>query len=407
GWFTHPALKTGNNKDDSGNFATLDLIKALEWIQNNIEEFGGDPNRITIAGQSAGCMNVWGLLQSPLADGKFHRAICSSGIPNAYPPATGYIQSGDLLNKLLIKDGYASNTIEAIAFAAQQSNTWIADYLRSQPVEELVTRAPSPVIFGHFTDGTVIRTGGYASLIAGNYNKVPLMLGSTKDEGTLFTSLLGFYKPDLVELWDMINNDPTNLEVSNIVKDEVYPFYAPLHETLSFALNLTIDNVMRYLRLIDGHLVSSDLYRYNMNWDSIPVPWKEVFGAAHGIDIPFFLGNFTTDEPSFVNFAWSESNRLQREALSAVMMTYFAEFMRTGNPNASGDGLPTWSDWSNFFIFNKRMIFDNNYHMSSYDFFNVDFMNLYNNLQVDQQALTNQMEEDYQLRLDDSDVSYQ
>ncbi|MCP4195962.1 MAG: carboxylesterase/lipase family protein, partial [Proteobacteria bacterium] len=77
GWFAHSSLRTGdsgNEYDDSGNFGTLDLVKALNWISKNIEAFGGDPENVTIAGQSAGCHNVLSLLISPEAENIFHHA---------------------------------------------------------------------------------------------------------------------------------------------------------------------------------------------------------------------------------------------------------------------------------------------------------------------------------------------
>ena len=79
GWFNHSALRTGDALDDSGNFGTLDVIKALEWVSKNISHFGGNPDNVTIAGQSAGGYNVLSLMLSPLAEGLFHRAVVQSG----------------------------------------------------------------------------------------------------------------------------------------------------------------------------------------------------------------------------------------------------------------------------------------------------------------------------------------
>ena len=79
GWFTHPDLATGNVLDDSGNYGTLDVIRALEWVQDNIAEFGGDPNNVTVFGESAGAFDTLAMMASPLAKGLFHRAIVQSG----------------------------------------------------------------------------------------------------------------------------------------------------------------------------------------------------------------------------------------------------------------------------------------------------------------------------------------
>ena len=89
GFFNHPALKTGDEAGDSGNFAILDLIAALKWVQANIKNFGGNPGNVTIAGESAGGTDVFTLVLSPMAKGLFHRAIVESGSIKPVTPAQG------------------------------------------------------------------------------------------------------------------------------------------------------------------------------------------------------------------------------------------------------------------------------------------------------------------------------
>ncbi len=123
GWFRHAALRgeDSNDLDRSGNFGTLDLIQALQWIHENVAAFGGDPGNITISGQSAGGANVFSLLLAPPARGLFHRAIVESGGPGTYPTAMGENftddaepghanSSNEVLVRLLIKDGLALET---------------------------------------------------------------------------------------------------------------------------------------------------------------------------------------------------------------------------------------------------------------------------------------------------------
>ena len=85
GWFTHPAIQgLQNGLDKTSNFGTLDIIEALKWVQKNIQNFGGDPNNITIFGESAGGHNVLSLLASPLSEGLFHKAISQSGYTTTF-----------------------------------------------------------------------------------------------------------------------------------------------------------------------------------------------------------------------------------------------------------------------------------------------------------------------------------
>ncbi|MBM3132350.1 MAG: carboxylesterase family protein, partial [Chloroflexi bacterium] len=109
GWFTHPALRNGDPDDDSGNYGTLDLIQALEWIRDNIAAFGGDPDRVTITGESAGAMNVLSLIISPRAKGLFHRAVVQSGQAVAIPVADGEASAEEVLLKLSMNDGSAAD----------------------------------------------------------------------------------------------------------------------------------------------------------------------------------------------------------------------------------------------------------------------------------------------------------
>jgi para-nitrobenzyl esterase len=109
GFFSHPALRSGDEKSDSGNFALLDLIQALSWVKANIKNFGGNPENVTIAGESAGGQNVFCLISSPLAKGLFHRAISESGVIRPSTPAQGAAHMDSIIAKLLVKDGKAAD----------------------------------------------------------------------------------------------------------------------------------------------------------------------------------------------------------------------------------------------------------------------------------------------------------
>jgi para-nitrobenzyl esterase len=400
GWLYNSALQDGDALDNSGNFLTLDLIKGLEWVRDNIGQFGGNPNSVTIAGQSAGCINAWGLLQSPLAEALVDRMICMSGLPNAYPTSLGQLQSNAMLDQLLIEKGYAGDKLQAAAFRQKQSASWIRAFLRGLPATDIVRHTPSPVVMGHFTDGTVIPWAGYADLITGGYNQVPMILGTTKDEGSYFAGeLLGYFKPNHAQMWDLVNNqNPANLSVTDVVKPELYPSYRPVHRALSLGIDLTVDNICRYLRLLQGNI-----YRYNFDWDDAPAPWKEAFGAVHGMDIPFMFGNFPlAPQQDLMRFMSSSATQSQRTALSDKFTQYLAQFMRTGNPNKASDGLPDWPDWSNFWLYQKRLILDNSVRSSLHNLWLSDVNAALDQLGTDDRQKVLEFLKNRQVRLEDA-----
>ena len=344
GWFTHPALRTGNAVDDSGNYGTLDLIQALKWIHENIEAFGGDPSNVVITGESAGGINVCSLILSPLADGLFHKGLVESGMTVSAPSADGESSAQDVLMMLLINDGIASDTSEAKANLESMSNTEVQAYLRSKKPEEIFACYETKE-FGLITlpqifeDGTVIVSDGVVAFDTGTYpNKVPLIIGSNKEELKMFlfseSGIVG--KPDL---YQTVTSYGSDLWKVNGVDD--------------------------LIRKLSSYPDQPDIYAYQFNWGAwkedgsspIPAPHDLTLGAAHSLDVPFFLGN-----PSFnvimTDWVFSEENRPGREALTNAMMAYVAQFTRTGNPNMPGSGLPDWKPWTNGENEPKCILFD-------------------------------------------------
>jgi len=137
GWFTHPALRQGESAlDDSGNYGTLDIIKALEWVRDNINAFGGDPNNVTIAGESAGAINVLSLIISPAASSLFHKAIAQSGLLSPVPLSAGDSYANTVIEALLANDGTPEDQAQSVR--ESMTDAEIEAYLRSKSTEEFL-----------------------------------------------------------------------------------------------------------------------------------------------------------------------------------------------------------------------------------------------------------------------------
>jgi para-nitrobenzyl esterase len=339
GWFTCEALRSdepGAELDNSGNYGTLDLIQALTWVKDNIAAFGGDPGRVTVAGESAGAINIFSLLISPQAAGLFHGAIAQSGMPIALPVAAGEESSRETILKLLLADGTASDNVAAQARLNQMSDDDVSAYLRAKPPDKLLG-AYEATGFGMisfpfiFEDGTVIPEAGFDVLETGNYaNKVPIIIGSNKEETKIF---LAFANSALSK------NEALYQKVASVTSD--------LWKAKG------VDEMARKLRF---QADQPAVYAYQFLWGAadasgksvIPGEWGFKLGACHAMDVPFFFGNWNFFGVDFLSGAvFNEQNRPGREALCNDMQAYLAQFVRTGDPSPDGSGLVEWTPWSN------------------------------------------------------------
>src|SRR5262245_24292315 len=164
GFLTHPELTKESERNTSGNYGLLDVVAALQWVQINIAAFGGDPQRVTIAGQSAGAMAVHALTASPLAKGLFHRAIAESG------SGIGR-RTRDL----------AEAEKEGVKFAASKSAQSLRE-LRAMTVNDL--NSGGGIRFGPVIDGLFLPADIAAIITNGKQNDVPMLTGLTADEGS-------------------------------------------------------------------------------------------------------------------------------------------------------------------------------------------------------------------------------
>jgi para-nitrobenzyl esterase len=375
GWFAHPALNTGDALRDSGNFALLDLIQALKFVKGNVANFGGDPNNVTIAGQSAGSTNVNALVVSPLAAGLFHKAISMSGGLGGSSVTAAVNKSNAIINALLIKDRLATDKASADTYRTAQSNDWIRNYLMTKTAADLYGIQVDPTggkwgtgsrtfepgsttatLWGTvapIADGTVQPTNAGNAVRAGTFNKVPMLVGNTSEEGKLFSSAFktddytrvkwmnGTYQGTIsgLKLEDLIDGSiVTPLTVENY---NTYTFNnanritpGPSISTATF-LGLGVSSNTAYYGQVP-------IYMYNFKWNKQPAPWNDVYGAWHTEDIPFIFGAFGMNLNAF---GWSAANEPGRLALSNIMQKSVSAFMRTGNPNNPSLGA-NWEQWA-------------------------------------------------------------
>lgn len=345
GWLNIPAVKTGDPLEDSGNFGLLDIHESLVWVNENIKAFGGNPNNVTISGQSAGGRDVMATLISPLFKGDFHKAIALSGGMTVTDPQVGQEIATRALGKLVVEDSIKATNEEAIEWL-NGSFKEASDYLKKLSGERmagLMTNAAIRMeVFPHlFADGVVIPKEGFGVFETGEYNKVPIILGSDYSEFSVFAAT----DPLFVKAF----YDGT-LETDEILSDQ-FEFVNKYGSMLYSGFNA--DKSAEKLAEIEEQ---PGVYAYRFIWgedDTILSPgWGTLLGAFHGIDMDFVTGKNET----FVQTNYTEANRSGREALTRIMHQYIKNFLHTGNPN--GAGLVDWSPWSNSNGEPKLIVFD-------------------------------------------------
>ena len=359
GWFTHPAiqgLQTGIDK--SSNFGTLDIIEALKWVQSNISLFGGDPDNVTIFGESAGGHNVLSLLASQQAKGLFHKAISQSGYTTSIDVNAAYKQDKDtptsnhttfnIVNRIL-KQKSINNDQETID--KSELRAMLLD-LKSEEFFSYYADRPSYEEIPLLTaDDVVVPLIGLSNALSSkdHLNVVPTIAGSNRDE---------------VKLWLGSAEYFVDLKFSPIGKLLGIPKVSLKDEEAFEIFNHYRSSAWK-LRGVDGPLRSmkeagnKNLYAYRYDWDDhrrfIVGDFRKLIGAAHATEIPLLTGNNKlVGDYGFLIYPRGPSKRFT----SKNMMKFWANFAKEGAPGKSTNSIK-WdayddADRSNFMILDRR-----------------------------------------------------
>lgn len=318
GWFASPFFsETAEGLDKSYNFGHLDIIKGLEWVNQNISSFGGDKNNVTIFGESAGGSNTLTMIASPLAEGLFHKAISQSGYVSSY--SAEYAES---ISELSSKNIFAEN----IKYLTDSNE--IVDYLQgltqTEVYEKYIATAEKyvyPITPITIRDGIVIpKEGVYKALEKTDPNLV-VVAGTNKDEMNYWFVYSEYFYDTSFEIRRTLKRSEANLRSWNKYRSAIWR-YRGAEEPLR-RMSKSNDN----------------LYSYRLDWDEeddgIFGDYSLFVGAAHGIDIPFIANSFDMEQiPWYIkNILFPESTAEGRDALSALMMRYWGNIAKYGDPN--------------------------------------------------------------------------
>jgi para-nitrobenzyl esterase len=305
GFLSHPDLRKENQENASGNYGLLDQIAALRWVHENISAFGGDPQRVTVAGQSAGSASVHHLIATPLAKGLFQRAIAESG-------------SGMGID---VPDAAASDATGAQLVGAAGVQDIAA--LRQLPAARL-EQAAGGLKFDPTVDGLVLPNRNY---IDRNTNDVPVLTGLTADEGSSMSSSYGQATAD-----SWANTIRTRYKALAPAFAAEYPAQTDV-QAQGAARQLERDrgiaSAYTWAKKRMAHS-SQPIYLYLFSHVE-PGPDAAEYGAFHSSEIPYLFG--VLDDAG---------RHMSQEdfRLSKLIEDYWMNFVRHGNPN--GPQLPAW-----------------------------------------------------------------
>jgi para-nitrobenzyl esterase len=338
GWFTHPDIQ-GNQEDidKTSNFGTLDIIHALKWVNENISNFGGDKNNVTIFGESAGGHNVLSLLVSPLAKGLFHKAISQSGYTTSISAQKAYKQteysdtsantSSEFVRKTLSKFDNKPTDTRQMLLALSVEDIYQEYIGKSNLNIPLLTN-----------DGIVIPRIGLKNALSKkeHVQDIPFIAGSNRDEvklwlgsATYFVELKFSFLGNIFNVPRVKLKDKDAFEAFNYYRSNAWQIRG-VDEPLSALKSAGFNN----------------LYAYRYDWDDhrkyLIGDFQELIGAAHATEIPLLTGNNKlVGEYGFFIYPNGPSKRFT----SKNMMKFWTHFAKTGTPGSSSNGIK----WNSYF----------------------------------------------------------
>ena len=318
GFLSHPELSAENKEGVSGNYGFMDQIAALEWVQRNIEAFGGDKDNVTIFGESAGGTSVNFLCASPKTKGLFHKAIMQSP----------WLHWANGPNNTYLKKPFANNKSGEDAgadwgkLATKEDGNHLAKLRNMDAFDILKVGAFAPQVV---VDGVYMNDMIDHVFFKGEQHDIPVLVGTNRNEGNFFTNFIKplpyeRFKKNLKSFYGTETEKvaaiyvPKNKERANRVRSQFVTDVWFLEPTVTILRGM--------------EKVKSQAYQYEF---SVPNRKNPRAGTPHAMDLTYVFNTLSKDATEMDH------------KVSRAMLSYWSQFAKTGNPNKNG--LPTWPEY--------------------------------------------------------------
>ena len=314
GFFAHPSLVQKSDNEMVGNYGLLDVISALEWIQRNIHQFNGDPNNVTVFGESAGASLISYLMITPESKGLFHKAISQSAAVGLAPDTHIKNRVGFNVSAMEV----AKKFTERMGLELDQS----MDQLRQLSSDEIIKQLDPRTVFGPMIDGNLIPDHVGLLFAQGKQHDVPFLIGGNSWEASLGRQIGGGFSPKFISRL-----------VPKKDKDMLYP--GLIGEELEDQVfgDLILLSTGRYMANQMAY-VDAKTYHYHFSYVATEKVNKQP-GAAHSDDIAFVMKTLEVELKDV-----SEKDK----QISNLMHNYWVQFAKTGNPNIPDQ--PKWTPYN-------------------------------------------------------------
>ena len=325
GYLAHPGLSAESDKGVSGNYGFLDQIESLKWVRQNIKAFGGDPEKVTIFGESAGGTSVAVLAVSPLARGLFHRAVLQSSWMFGFTSSLAEPNTIDLKRPIgAFPSAEALGTKWANSFVEGEGQATISQ-LRKIDAKQLIEAGSSNTRVT--VDGWLLPGRPVELFSHGKQADVPMMIGTTKDEGNYFIRYVGSKSRE--QFQQKLNGfyGAAGAQVASL-----YPGETEKELTAAGCLFCTDSWFLQpSRRMLQGmRQVKSPAYQYLFARSSKSYPY---LGAPHAVELAYVFDTVNRETASKAD-----------RKLAETMNRCWAQFAKTGNPNAAG--FPEWPTYT-------------------------------------------------------------